>query len=80
LEFLNFISVTNYIKDFLLVGLKDTVALKDLPNGLFVFGESSKLSIDLGLVLYANLLLTIFQNFNVSVVNFLSVNGDDGSD
>jgi len=74
---LHFVNNAADVDHLLLVGLKDAMALNDLPDALFVLGECSVLSIDLGFVLNLDLLVLFFQNFNAAKVNLLAVNLND---
>jgi hypothetical protein len=80
LELLNLISVATNIDNLLLVGLKDAMALDDLPDRLLVLGEGSELGVNLRLVGDADLLIVVLQNIFISVFDVLSIDCYNGAD
>jgi hypothetical protein len=78
LEFLNLVGVANDFDFSLVVRLKDTMSLNDLPDALFLLGESSVFGWDLRLVFDLEFLCVVFEHFNVAVLELLFVGLNEG--
>jgi hypothetical protein len=56
-----------------IVWLEDSMSLDNFPDAFFLFGESSVLSWNFGLILDLKLLGNIFENIDISVVEHFLV-------
>lgn len=73
LEFLNFVSIANYVNLTLIVWLKHSVPLNDLPDALLVFCEGGVLSRNLRLILDSKFLSLVCKHLHAAVIKLISI-------
>lgn len=73
LEFLNFVSIANHVNLTLIVWLKHSVPLDDLPDALLVFGEGCVLSWNLRLILDSKFFSLVCKHLHTTVIKLISV-------